>query len=162
MKPKHSLPCPKEPETYRELDKSTSPITPYFIMVELVLSFVYVLFPRLVSYFLVFRLQLCVKISISSMFLKPWPFYLPSLEQPKNTWNGAEVLPSRIRRSGPPFWVSSRCRIHLFPFTNNVWIKSNSVLFFYKISNKFNTHFLYKLRKVGEKALLCTLTLSVN
>jgi len=39
MKPKTPLTCPKQLETgpYRELDKSTSRITPEFIMVELVL-----------------------------------------------------------------------------------------------------------------------------
>jgi len=41
-------------------------------------------------------------------------------------------------------------------------MKSNAVLFFYEISNKYNTQFLYKLRKTGEKALLCTLTLPLN
>jgi len=69
MKPKTPLPCPKQLETgtYRELDKSTSRITPDFIIVELVLSFVYVFVTRLVSYLVVFLLQLCVQISISSM-----------------------------------------------------------------------------------------------
>jgi len=52
MRPKTSLPCAKQPETgpYRELDKSSSRITPDFIMVELVLPFFYVLVPRLVSF----------------------------------------------------------------------------------------------------------------
>jgi len=69
MKRKTSIPCPKQPKTrtYRELDKSTSRITPDFIMVELVLSFIYILVLRLVYYLLVFRLQMCVQISISSM-----------------------------------------------------------------------------------------------
>jgi hypothetical protein len=67
MKHKTPLPCPEQLETgpYRELDKFTSRITPDFIMVELVLSFVYVLVPRLVSYLLVFLLHVCVQISIS-------------------------------------------------------------------------------------------------
>jgi hypothetical protein len=134
MKPKTSLPCAKQPETgtYCELDKSTSRITPDFILVELVLSFVYVLVPRLVSYLQLFRLQLCVQISISSICLKTWPFYLPSFEQPKNIWYGAEVLPSGSRRSGHLFRVSSRCKIHLFPFTDDVWMKSNSYFSFMK------------------------------
>jgi len=155
MKPKTPLPCPKQLETgtYRELHKPTSRITPDFIMVELLLSFVYALDPRLVSYLLVFQLQLCVQISISSRYIKPWTFHLPSFEQPKNIWYGAQVLPSGSRGSGSPLRVSSRCIIHLFPFTDDVWMKSNSVLFFYEISNKYNTQFLYKLRKAGGKGL---------
>jgi hypothetical protein len=52
----------------------------WLIIVELVLTFVYVLVPRLVSYLLVFRLQLCVQISVSFICLKTWPFFL--FEQP--------------------------------------------------------------------------------
>jgi hypothetical protein len=166
MKPKTSLPCAKQPETesYREQDKSTSCIAPDFthIMVELILSFFYFLVPHLVSYLLVFRLQFCVQISVSFMCLKPLPFYLASFEHPKNIWYESEVLPYGSRCSGPPFRVSSRRRIHLFPFNDDVWMRSISVLFFYKISNKYNTQFLYKLRKTGKKALLCTLTLPLN
>jgi hypothetical protein len=80
----------------------------------------------------------------------------------KNIWHRAEVLLSGSRGTGPRFRLSFRCIIHLLPFTDAVWMKSSSVLFFYKISNKYNTHFLYKLRKAGEKVLLCTLTLPLN
>ena len=85
-----------------------------------------------------------------------------SATRKKNIWYGAVVLPSGSRGKGPPFRLSSRCRIHLLLFTDDVWMKSSSVLFFYEISNKYDKYFLYKLRKAGEKVLLCTLTLPLN
>lgn len=59
MKPNTSLPYPKLPEIgpYRELDKSTSRITPDFIMVEFSITIHLRLGAPLDSYLLVFRLK---------------------------------------------------------------------------------------------------------
>lgn len=164
MKPNTSSPYPKQPEIgpYLELDKSISRITPVFIMVEFSITIRLRLGPPLDSYLQVFRLKLWVKISIFSMCFRSWSFYFPSFEQIKNIWYRAEVLTSGSRRSGPPFKVISLYWIHLFPFTDSVWMESNSVRCFYEISNKYKTQFPYKLSETEEKALLCTLTLPLN
>jgi hypothetical protein len=74
MKPKHSLSCPKQPETgfYIELDKSTSRIIPDFIKVEFSIIIRRRLGPRFVTYLLALLLQLCVQIYIHSMCFKSW------------------------------------------------------------------------------------------
>ena len=153
MKPNTSLPYPKQPEIepYRELDKSTSRITPDFIMAELSIIIRLRLGPPLDSYLLVFRLKLWVKISIFCMCLRCWSSYVPSFEQIKNIWYRAEVLTSGSRRSGPPFKVSSLYWIRLFSFTDSFWWKVILYVAFMKYAINTTHSFSTNSVKLGKR-----------